>query len=331
MTGDTPLAQRYSAVLFDLDGVLYAGSRPIPGAPRAVSKLHAAGSTLGFVTNNAARTPVEVAGKLTELGIPATPGQVVTSAQAAARLLADTLPGGSKVLVVGGAGLIEAVTGRGLRPVFAVADEPAAVVQGFHPDLGWRDLAEGAYAVTRGAVWVASNTDRTLPTDEGFAPGNGALVEAIRMATGRSPRVAGKPERPVFDEALGRVGSAPEAALVIGDRLDTDIAGARNAGLDSLLVLSGVTRVHDLLIAPVGHRPDYIASDLSAIFEPYRAPAADGGRIRCGDWLVDVSGDRVRLDGGGPVDEAIRALAAYAWWHADPNALDFGAVDIARQ
>ena len=350
---EEPLAQRFGVYLFDLDGVLYAGSKPIPGAPEQLARLRETGAAIGYVTNNAARTPSEVAEKLSTLDIPATPSQVVTSAQAAAAMLAAEFPAGTRILVIGGAGLTQAVSERGLTPVYQADDGPEAVVQGFHPDLGWRALAEGAYAVAGGARWIATNTDRTLPTDHGFAPGNGALVETIVIATDRRPSIAGKPERPVFDEALARLGTVrsaelavparticsaePDAgdagrtALVIGDRLDTDIAGARNAGLSSLLVLTGVTGLRDLVDAPRQHRPSYVACDLAGLFRPYRAPRPDGEGVRCGGWLAELDDRRIRVTGAGPPDEAVRALVGLAWRHADPKTLDFDLVADAGQ
>lgn len=326
---EAPLIAGFDTVLFDLDGVLYAGSEPIPKAAETTGRLRERGTRLAYVTNNAAHPPDAVAGKLTAMGIPAEPTEVVTSAQATAKLLADRLPAGARVLVVGGAGLVDALESYGLAPVFAESDGPVAVAQGFHPTVGWAQLAEGAYAVARGLTWVASNTDRTLPTDRGLAPGNGALIETLRIATGRNPEVAGKPERPLFDQAIARTGA--ERALVVGDRLDTDIAGASAAGLPSLLVLTGVSRVSDLLAAPPGHRPTYLGSDLDTLCLPYAAPELDGRTARCGGWVVRLRDGAVALDGDGGRDEALRALAAFAWSHADGAGLDFSRIDLAGE
>ncbi len=267
------LAETYDVALVDLDGVIYVGSEPVNHAVPALARARAAGLRLAFVTNNAARRPEAVAEQLTGLGVAASPGEVVTSAQAAARLLAERLPAGARVLVVGGEGLVAALAEHGLMPVAHAEDNPAAVVSGFHPDVGWRLLAEGAYAVAAGLPWVASNVDPTIPMPQGNAPGNGALVETIRLATGRQPVVAGKPEPPIHREAMLRTGA--RHPLVIGDRLDTDIAGAARAGADSLLVLTGVTSALDLVAAAPGSRPTFVARDL-------RALSAAPGELRVG-------------------------------------------------
>ncbi len=220
-----PLTARYDCAMLDLDGVVYRGPDAIEGVPDLLRRARDEGMTLAFVTNNAARTPASVAAHLSELGVEAAAADVVTSAQAAAREVANRVPAGAAVLVVGGEGLEVALRERGLVPVSGAADSPVAVVQGFHPDVGWRQLAEAAYALAGGVPWVASNLDLTVPTARGIAPGNGALVAAVSTAAGRQPDVvAGKPFRPLFDETLLRIGS--ERPIVVGDRLDTDIEGA---------------------------------------------------------------------------------------------------------
>jgi glycerol 3-phosphatase-2 len=288
------LAETYDVALVDLDGVVYVGTEPVDHAAPALARARAAGMRLAFVTNNAARRPEAVAEQLTQLGVTASTGEVVTSAQAAARLLADRLPAGARVLVVGGEGLTAALTERGLTPVGRADDDPAAVVSGFHPDVGWRLLAEGAYAVAAGLPWVASNVDPTIPMPRGKAPGNGALVETIRMATGRYPVVAGKPEPPIHREAILRTGA--RHPLVIGDRLDTDIEGAVRAGADSLLVLTGVTSVVDLVTASPGCRPSYVGRDLRALSgDPARLMVA-AGEWRRGRHVAVVERGRVAVE-----------------------------------
>ena len=197
-----PLASRYDVALLDLDGVVYLGGSPISGAAEALAKAAASGMRLAFVTNNASRTPAAIAAQLTGLGVPARPGEVITSAQAAARLLAERLPAGAPVLVIGGMGLRMAVRERGFRPVTVAADHPAAVVQGYAPDVSYPLLAEGGLAVAAGALFVASNADSTLPTSRGRQPGNGSLIQVIATATGRAPLFAGKPEPPLHAEAV---------------------------------------------------------------------------------------------------------------------------------
>src|ERR1022692_535409 len=175
-----PLARAYDVALLDLDGVVYLGEEPISGVPDALQAARAAGMRLGFVTNNASRTPAQVVALLGRMGVPALDEEVITSSHAAAHYLADVLPAGSPVLVLGTTGLIEAITERGLTPVFCAADLPAAVVQGFSSDLDWKALAEGMVAIRAGARWVATNLDPSVPSPRGPLPGNGALVAALR-------------------------------------------------------------------------------------------------------------------------------------------------------
>jgi HAD superfamily hydrolase (TIGR01450 family) len=264
-----PLCTRYDVALLDLDGVVYRGEEPVPGAAEAVAAARAAGMRVAFVTNNASRTPAAVAAHLAAVGVPAAPEDVVTAAQAAATLLGTLVPAGSRVLVTGGAGLRVAVAEAGFAPAASADDGPAAVVQGYAPDLAYADLAEAALAVRAGAVWVATNLDATIPTARGELPGNGALVALVtHAARGRRPDAsAGKPERALHEEAVRRSGAA--RPLVVGDRLDTDIEGANRAGCDSLLVLTGVTDEAALRAAPPERRPTYVARDLGALVLPY--------------------------------------------------------------
>lgn len=240
------LAETYDVALLDLDGVVYVGDHEVPHASAAVGAAKAKGMRFAFVTNNAARTCAEVSAHLRDLGMAADPAEVVTSAHAAAGLLRERFGAGTKILVIGGDGLIAALRERDLAPIHSLDDRPEAVVQGFHPSVDWPMLAEGAYAVAKGLPWLATNADATLPTPRGEAPGNGSLIAAIRTATGSSPEVAGKPEAPIFHEAISRANAT--RPLVVGDRLDTDIAGANNANLDSLLVLTGVSTATDTVL-----------------------------------------------------------------------------------
>jgi HAD superfamily hydrolase (TIGR01450 family) len=262
----TRLRDRFEDLLLDLDGTLYRGKAVIPGAPEALSDGGSA-QALMYVTNNASRSAAVVAAHLSELGFRAGADQVVTSAQAAAHLLADRLPPGASVLVVGADDLAAEVEHVGLRPVRRFDDEvPAAVVQGYSPQIAWPDLAEAAYAVRAGALWVAANTDATLPTERGLAPGNGAMVAALHTATGAEPIVAGKPYAPLVEDALTRAGT--RSALVVGDRLDTDIDGARCVNLESLLVLTGVSTLEDLAARSADALPSYVSGTLDALNHP---------------------------------------------------------------
>ena len=259
------LPGRHDGLVLDLDGVVYRGRLAIPGAVEALALLAAAGVPVAYATNNASRPPQDVAAHLTRLGIPSIADQVVTSAEIAVDLLVEAVEAGASVLVVGGPGLRQAVTARGFRLVARAAESPAAVVQGFAPETSWLDLAEASYALQGGAVWVAANTDLTFPSEWGIAPGNGTLVAAVSVATGREPLVAGKPNPPILLAAARRTGA--QHVLVVGDRLDSDIAGANAAGLGSALVLSGVTGAEMVATAPLGQRPDFVADDLLALVQ----------------------------------------------------------------
>ena len=249
----------YDTLFVDLDGVVYRGRQAVP---HAVDVLSTFPGRVLYVTNNASRTPQTVAAQLSGYGLPVSAADVVTSAQAAAAHLATLVPAGARILVTGGDGLVDAVVSHGLRIVTS-ADEADAVVQGYSPKLAWKDLAEASYAVARGIPWVASNTDMSVPTARGIAPGNGTLVAAVASATGRQPVVTGKPHSPIMELARSRAHS--DRPLVVGDRLDTDIAAATAAGMDSLLVLTGVSGWHDLLELPVADLPTRVAPDLRVL------------------------------------------------------------------
>ena len=261
----TVLVDRYELIVLDLDGVVVLGDRPVDGAPEALERLRKMGKKIRFVTNNASRRRDEVAALLTGIGVAAEPGEVLTSAAAAAELLAGRYPGGSRVLVVGAQALADEVDAVGLTVVTEAKDEPVAVVQGYGPKVGWVDLAEACVAIRAGAQWIATNTDRTLPTPRGPLPGNGALVAALATALERLPDlVVGKPEPELFLAAARETGSA--GTLIVGDRLDTDILGANRAGMDSLLVLTGVATDEVAQAAMGDQRPTFVAKDLSGLF-----------------------------------------------------------------
>jgi HAD superfamily hydrolase (TIGR01450 family) len=245
---------------------------------------------------------------LTGMGVEATADEVVNSAQAACHVLAETLPAGAKVLVVGTTGLIEAARERGFTLVESADDEPAAVVQGYGPNVGWQQLAEATVAVRRGAWFVATNLDATVPSNRGPLPGNGSLVGVVAQTTGVTPTAVGKPDPAMHRESVQRSGATHP--IVVGDRLDTDIEGASRAGCDSLLVLTGVTTAADLLAAVPAQRPTYLARSVRGLLEPQPAPARAGDDWSCGGWTVSPGG---RLSGQGDDLDALRALCAAAW------------------
>ncbi|MBG6224646.1 HAD superfamily hydrolase (TIGR01457 family) [Arthrobacter sp. CAN_A2] len=319
------LIDAYDGVLADLDGVVYAGPSAIPGATAALDRLADEGKSLAYVTNNASRSSEQVATHLRELGAPARAEQVFGSARAGAELLAGLVPAGSSVLVVGSETLAECVREQGLVVVRSADDRPDAVIQGFSPALGWKDLAEAAYAVAAGAVWVATNTDMSIPQERGIAPGNGTLVAAVAAATGQSPSVAGKPEAALFRTAARHSGA--ERALVVGDRLDTDILGGNRAGMATALVLTGVDSVRTALAARADERPDYLLGSLAELYEAYPVVTGDDGTYTCNGATARVSGSTVTVTGREDDVDSWRA-ACGAWWAAHPTITTAAAPDV---
>jgi len=323
----TPLTDR-DALLLDLDGVVYAG----PGAiPHAVESITRAGESMrvGYITNNASRTDEAVAEHLRQLGLSVAASDVVTSPQAAVRVLAGLVEPGSRILVVGGDGLVSEVENAGFTVTRSAEDEPAAVIQGFAPHVGWEHLAEASFALHTGIPWVATNTDWTIPVARGIAPGNGTLVSAVHLAVGRLPVFAGKPEKPIFDVAAERFGA--RNALVVGDRLDTDILGGNRAGMATAIVLTGIDRAKQVLAAPADQHPDYIIRDLRQLFEPYpevRESVEDGVRtVEVGAAVVRMKQHVVRVARAGDPLDLLRAGAAVI--HA--SGLQIFALDVDEQ
>jgi glycerol 3-phosphatase-2 len=317
----TPL-DGVDVLLADLDGVVYTGPSALPQAVESNNRAQQS-IRVGYLTNNASRTDATVAAHLTELGLTVAPDDVVTSPQAAMVLLAGLVPAGSTILVVGGDGLVDELHKAGFRVTRSAEDSPAAVVQGFAPEVGWTQLAEAAFALqSRPGVdeipWVATNTDWTIPQARGIAPGNGTLVSAVHAAIGRLPVVAGKPERAIFEAAVARFGAS--RPLFLGDRLDTDILGANRADMRSALVMTGIDRAKQVLAAPVDSRPSYLLGDLRELFEPYPATLTSTEK-RSGDTLVTVADAVVRIRDtavrierrGSRSIDLLRAGAAAVW------------------
>ncbi|MGX9297318.1 HAD-IIA family hydrolase [Tsukamurella paurometabola] len=296
----TALAAAYDRLLVDLDGTVYAGAVAIPGAADALDGL-----PVTYVTNNASRGPGEVAQHLRDLGFEAPDASVVTSAQAGAGLLSSLVPTGTPVLVVGAPALRAEVEARGLTLVES-AEDARAVIQGHSPDTGWARLSEAALAIRAGAEWVATNTDATLPTERGLLVGNGSMVAAVRNATGREPQVAGKPYTPIFVDAMRASGA--HTALVVGDRLDTDIEGGNAFGADTYLVLTGVNDVQDVVSAPDRHQPTFVADTLAGLRVP-RGATLPGPRD---GWTATVDGDALTVTGDPGADPADAKYAAIA-------------------
>jgi len=295
------LAAGYDSLIMDADGVIYRGQQPVEHAVQVLGMLEQS-MPWSIVTNNAAHPPAFIAAKTSALGLPLTEERVVTSPQGVVEYLANVgIQPGASVFVVGGDGIDQALREGDYLPVRDRRARPAAVVQGLGTDVGWSHLAEACYLIDGGALWVATNLDASLPTAEGLAPGNGALVAAISHALGRGPDAAtGKPEPLLFELAAARMTS--ERPLVVGDRIETDIRGGNAAGMDTMLVLTGVSgpeQVASLATGPVEDRPTYLARDLRALM----GSAADS---------LIAGPSRSETDGLSEV----RGLLAAAW--ADP-------------
>jgi HAD superfamily hydrolase (TIGR01450 family) len=311
------LIDSFDSLLLDLDGVVYRGKKAIAGAVESITKAQRLGKSVGYITNNASRTPSQIAMQLREFGIRIEDHQIIGSARAASKLLAGKIPSGSKVLVVGGEGLRTEVEALGFSLVASSEELPSAVIQGFSPEVGWKDLAEAAFAIQNGAIWIATNQDWTLPLEKGIAPGNGTLVGAVHTAVGILPEFAGKPFRPIFDSALSELGF--QKPLVIGDRLDTDIKGAVAAGLESAAVLTGIVGNKELLGAKSDERPNYILSDLSELFSDYPKPKRTKSSVSFGQSEVEIIGDRLMISAGNPsAVETIRAATDLVWSSGRP-------------
>jgi glycerol 3-phosphatase-2 len=315
-------------LLADLDGVIYRGADAIDHAVESVNRV-AGRIPVAYVTNNASRTDASVAEHLRELGLDVHPADVVTSPQAAVRLLVGLVPTGSTVLAVGGEGLTFELVKAGFVPTVSALDNPAAVIQGFATTVGWEQLAEASFALQSdvaggGIPWVATNTDWTIPVARGIAPGNGTLVSAVHSAVGRLPVVAGKPEVAIYQEALQRFGA--QNALFIGDRLDTDILGSNRAGITSVLVLTGVDGAKQLLAADSQSRPTFILEDLRQLHEPYpQTIRSEDGRFAVGNAAVRMRDNRVELETAGERIDLIRAATAAIW----ASGLAIYGIDIA--
>lgn len=270
------------AIIFDLDGVVYVGAEPCTGAVEGIATARHDGLKVLFMTNNASRTPQDVADHLSDIGVPATADEVLNSSQVGAAHLAalrdeDDSVQDPVVLAVGGPGVSSALSAEGFTCVSA-ADVPDdgpdrpfwAVLQGYGPEMRVHDLHEAAYAINAGALWVATNSDATLPTKRGFAPGNGALLVAVTHGTGVTPEVVGKPFPRSYQIALERLGLPAEEVLAVGDRLDTDIEGANAAGLPNALVLTGVNDRDDAHAADDERRPTYIEATIPDLAHLWR-------------------------------------------------------------
>ena len=308
---------KFETLLLDLDGVIYEGGRAIIDSIESITALMAKGVQVGFITNNASRTSEDIANQLQSFGLELNAEDVITSAQAGALLLKNQIPQGSKVLVVGGEGLRSNVSLAGFNIVESSKDSPVAVIQGFDPSVGWKQLAEASYAIQQGAKWVATNQDWTIPREEGLAPGNGTLVSAVHTAVGQLPVVAGKPEKAIFETALEHFGTS--SAIYVGDRLDTDVLGANRSGIGSALVMTGVTTRKELLAAKPDSRPTYVLETLKDLLGSYQAPVKTKRGYKLGRTEVELLAQKVLVSFGDPRSlDALKCACLTIWDSGKP-------------
>ena len=312
---------QFDCLLTDLDGVVYEGKRAIEPAPQVLARLREERIPVGYVTNNSSRSAQVIATQLAEFGVLTEPDDIVGSGQTGVELLKEMIPAGSRVLVVGGDGLRDWVKRFGFELVASSEAQPAAVIQGFAPDVSWSDLAQAAFAIQGGAKWVATNSDWTLPQEQGLAPGNGTLVSAVHTAVGQLPIVAGKPETPIFETALRHMESKYGAVspAFLGDRIDTDIVGANKAGVPSILVLTGVSTRKEVLGIKLEGRPKYIINSMAELLVDYVYPVATARGFECGSASVELQGNRVVVTKGDPASlDALKAACAVVYNSSTP-------------
>ena len=257
------LADRFDGFLFDLDGVVWRGEEAIAGASQTVAKLREQGKRVIFLTNNASRSPRQYAVKLMRMLIPTQPVDVVTSGHVVIEHLRNIgLRTGDRVHLCAAPGLAQLLRADGLVPTSQTTGVLALVVA-WNPKLTFDDLRRAADVARADVPFIAANNDATYPGELGLLPGSGAILAAVEVASGRRATVVGKPKPEMFRLALERAGSEPSRTLVCGDRPETDVAGARAAGVPAALVLTGVTRESDL--AGVTERPDWILRDINEL------------------------------------------------------------------
>lgn len=273
MSGPKP-ATRLRLVILDMDGVLYRGDQPIPGAAELAQRLHDAGAQVRYATNNSMFTRAAYADRLTSMGITAAPDEIVTSTSATIEHLRRHEPAVRSILAVGAQGMVDELRAAGLtvrhaaEPRDPSAPTPVdAVVVGLDPEIDAARLDVAADAIRAGARFIATNADARYPTPTGFRPGAGAIVAALADATGVPPLVIGKPAPAMFAATLEGAGVTPAEAIVIGDNPESDVAGAHRSGIESILVLTGVTDADAVSELAGELRPDHVAADPAAAWE----------------------------------------------------------------
>jgi 4-nitrophenyl phosphatase len=257
-----PILARYDGLLLDMDGVIYLDRRPLPDALDFVREAQARGKKILFLTNNSRYTVAEYVERLSSMGLECRQECIFTSAVATADFISENLAGRArKAFVIGGPGLREEMERVGLSLVEGEEAKGAElVVVGWDVELTYEKLKIACLAISRGAEFVGSNPDASFPAPEGIWPGAGAIIACLEKATGRQATVVGKPNIFMMQLALARLGTAPDRTLMIGDRLETDVLGGWRAGMDTCLVLTGVTRRED--IEGFEPRPDYVVESL---------------------------------------------------------------------
>jgi 4-nitrophenyl phosphatase len=258
------------AWIFDMDGVLYRGATVLPGVQEILDALTLRERQYMLATNNSMATPAAYEEKLAAMGIDVPAEAVLTSALATRDYLIETLPEGSGIYVIGMPALREQLfEGSTFHPVQYGEEQPAAVVVGLDLTFTYDKMKAAHEAIRNGARFVATNADTTLPTELGLVPGAGSIVAALAAASGPQPVVIGKPETPMLEIAMERMGVRPEETVMVGDRLDTDILAGERAGMETVLVLTGVSTRDDLAIAEA--LPDIVVSDLPSLVEALTA------------------------------------------------------------
>ena len=252
-------------LIVDMDGVLWHGSKGLPGLTTFFDFLREREIEFTLATNNASKRPEQYVEKLTGFGVEMSMDRILTSAQATAAYLADVASAGAPVHVIGMEGIREALAEEGFELVEEDADY---VVVGWTVDLTWQRLAAATLQIRAGAEFIGTNPDPTFPSEAGLVPGNGAILAALEAATGIEPQVVGKPSPWLYREAMRRMGAQPETTAVVGDRLSTDILGGFNAGILTILLLSGVTSEAELTSSSI--QPDLVYDDLEALTAAWR-------------------------------------------------------------
>jgi 4-nitrophenyl phosphatase len=272
--GPEPRLPGIRHLIIDMDGVLWRGDEPMEPLQSFFDLLHQ--RSIGYVlaTNNSSRTPAQYTAKLARFGVQVAPEAILTSSQVAAAHLADRAPQAARIYPIGGDGLRQALEAQGFELVTQDAENADYVVVGWDTQLTWDKLATAALLIHRGAGFVGTNPDVSYPTERGPAPGNGAQLAALETTTGITPVITGKPEPSMYEEAMRRMDARPETTAVIGDRLDTDIAGGVRLGLTTILVLSGIATEDDLDGSPI--KPDLVCADIGALIGLLSPPSGDG-------------------------------------------------------